>query len=158
MEDKYYYIEDGKQKGPVSIAELITLIDRETYIWTTGMSDWKAAKEVPEVAEQMLPPTPQNTNEQQSPNINLCPPTYLVWSIITTILCCWPLGIASIIYAAKVERTFLSGQVELAQSYSRKAKNWMIANVICAFVFVIIYGIILALVGTIGYLDGLSGL
>ena len=42
-------------------------------------------------------------------------PNYLVWSILVTLLCCLPLGIPAIIYAA---------QVNGAMESSKKAKMW----------------------------------
>jgi hypothetical protein len=54
------------------------------------------------------------------------PDTYLVWGILTTLLCCWPLGVASIVYASRVSGLWYQGRYEEAQAASDKAKNWAI--------------------------------
>lgn len=60
---------------------------------------------------------PQST--QQVP-----PPNYLVWAILTTILCCLPFGIVSIVYAAQVNSKWQMGDYEGAKLSSKNAKIW----------------------------------
>ncbi|MCF6356732.1 MAG: CD225/dispanin family protein [Draconibacterium sp.] len=57
--------------------------------------------------------------QQQSP-----PPNYLAFAIITTILCCLPFGIISIIFAAQVNSKWAAGDFAGAQSSSKNAKTW----------------------------------
>ncbi|MDR0601786.1 MAG: DUF4339 domain-containing protein [Treponema sp.] len=50
----YYAVLDGKQAGPFSETELARLVNekkisRETYIWHTGLREWKTAENVPEI-------------------------------------------------------------------------------------------------------------
>jgi hypothetical protein len=52
------------------------------------------------------------------------PPNHLVWSILTTLLCCLPFGIVAIVYSSKVEPRFLGGDIAGAQQASAKAKLW----------------------------------
>ena len=56
------------------------------------------------------------------------PKTYLVWGILTTLLCFWPLGVVSIVYASKVSGLWFQGRHEQAQAASNKAKNWAIGS------------------------------
>ncbi|MBN2161969.1 MAG: CD225/dispanin family protein [Pontiellaceae bacterium] len=49
-------------------------------------------------------------------------PNYLWQSIVVTILCCLPLGIPAIIFAAKVNGLVAQGNIAEAQEASRKAK------------------------------------
>jgi hypothetical protein len=51
-------------------------------------------------------------------------PTYLAPAILVTILCCVPLGIPAIIFAAQVNGRVTSGDVAGAMEASRKAKMW----------------------------------
>ncbi|MBQ5834621.1 MAG: CD225/dispanin family protein, partial [Bacteroidaceae bacterium] len=53
-----------------------------------------------------------------------CPDNYLVWTILTTILCCWPLGIPGIVYATKVEKLWRAGDSAGAQQAAEQAKMW----------------------------------
>lgn len=50
-----------------------------------------------------------------------CPPSYLAWSIVTTILFFLPVGIAAIIYSAKVNSLWNMGNHERARKASETA-------------------------------------
>lgn len=88
-------------------------------------------------------------------NSNQKPDNYLVWAILTTILCCWPLGIVAIIKSTKVDSYWNAGQHSLAIQASNDAKKWSIISAICGaashilyIIFCLIYG--LAIVGMAG--------
>jgi hypothetical protein len=67
------------------------------------------------------------------------PDNNLVWAILSTVLCCLPLGIVSIISATKVDNLWNNGQHEAAMAEAKKAKNWAIYAVIGAVVLWIFY-------------------
>lgn len=52
------------------------------------------------------------------------PLSYLVFSIITTVLCCNAFGIPGIVYAARVEAYWNAGQYTEAQKAADNAKMW----------------------------------
>ena len=81
-------------------------------------------------------------------------PTHLVWAILSTILCCNPLGIVSIVYAVQVNTHLLRGDIPRAQGSSRLARNWAVATVAVSVVGWIIYGIAVAVggLGALGWL------
>ena len=56
----------------------------------------------------------------ESPNV----PNHLVWAILTTIFCCLPFGIVSIVYAAKVNGMVAAVNIDGARQASKKAKTW----------------------------------
>jgi Interferon-induced transmembrane protein len=70
------------------------------------------------------------------------PPNYLVWAILTTILCCLPAGIVSIVYAAQVNSKWAQGDVAGAQRASQNARTWAIVSVVAFFVLAIVYVLI----------------
>ena len=70
------------------------------------------------------------------------PPNYLVWAILTLIFCCWPLSIASIVFAAQVNGKYAAGDLAGAQESSRKAKQFALWSAIAACV---LYGLLIAL-------------
>ena len=70
------------------------------------------------------------------------PDNYLVWAILSTLLCCLPLGIVSIVYSAKVDGLFASGQYAQAQDASDSAKKWALASAIVALVGYALFGIL----------------
>ena len=53
-------------------------------------------------------------------------PTHLVWAILTTLLCCMPVGIVSLIYASQVESKLAAGNYDGAVDSSTKARIWAI--------------------------------
>lgn len=78
------------------------------------------------------------------------PDNYLVFAIITTVLCCLPLGIVSIIHSTKVDNLWNSGQYVEATAASNQAKQFAIYAAIAG---VIVWGIYLMMVaaGMTGY-------
>lgn len=73
------------------------------------------------------------------------PSSNLALAIISTILCCLPLGIVSIVYAAKVDGHWMAGRYAEAQDASRKAKNWAIASIVS----VLALGVVVILLGVV---------
>ena len=61
----YFAMIDGKQAGPFSECEIARLINdkkvsKETYVWHTGLSEWKTAENIPAVLRlvALAPPPP----------------------------------------------------------------------------------------------------
>lgn len=52
------------------------------------------------------------------------PNNYLGWAIVTTVMCCMPFGVASIVYAAQVNSKWHAGDYEGAYRSSRNARRW----------------------------------
>jgi predicted secreted protein len=69
------------------------------------------------------------------------PPNYLVWAILTTLFCCLPLGIASIVFAAQVNGKYSAGDVRGAQEASEKAKKFAIWSAVAGLVVGVLYAI-----------------
>ena len=67
------------------------------------------------------------------------PQSYLALAIISTILCCLPAGIVSIVYATQVNSAYEDGNYEKAMNASKNAKTWGIVSVAIALVGWIIY-------------------
>ena len=66
------------------------------------------------------------------------PNNYLVWSILTTLLCCTPLGIVSIVRSSQVNGLWNAGRYDDARKASNDAKRWaIISAVLGAAVWVI---------------------
>jgi len=94
-------------------------------------------------------------NEQQIQQPQSPPPNYLAWAIITTILCCLPFGIVSIIYAAQVNSKWAAGDYNGAQVSSKNAKTWAWVSFAVGISGIIIYFILLALgIGAAFWADG----
>jgi hypothetical protein len=67
------------------------------------------------------------------------PDNHLVWAILTTLLCCLPFGIASIVSASKVDTLYNNGDYDGALQASKNAQKWAIVSAIVGLVFSIIY-------------------
>ena len=84
----------------------------------------------------------QNDYQPQQP-VGDKPNNMLALSIVTTILCCWPLGIPAILNATKVDKFWNNGQYDEARNASKKAKTFIIISAAVGFVVSILYAIFL---------------
>lgn len=147
--NEYYFLDsNNQQQGPVTPSLFPQLgIKPETLVWRVGMEKWMPASEIPELKEFIIPPA-QTTGYQDSYKNNngynggynngmrqqLPPPSNLVWAILSTVLCCIPLGIVSIVYASQVESEWNMGRHERAWRKSNLARNWAIAAAVIGFI------------------------
>jgi len=152
---KQYYYSDGQERfGPFSLEELRTKpIKKDTLVWHDELDEWREAGELPELAPIFeLPTMPPPVNKPletpsftpNSPQVldsstESKPKTWLVESILVTILCCLPFGIAGIVNAAKVDSRFASGDYEGAKKSAAEAKKWTLIGLISGVVFMVIY-------------------
>ena len=60
--------------------------------------------------------------------------TYLIFAIISTLLCCLPLGIVAIVYACKINSLQRNGDYAGAQNAAKKAKMFTIIGTVAALV------------------------
>lgn len=151
---QYWINHNGVQSGPVDADGIKELaLTSRAYVWHPGLSDWVKITQVPELeglyevvdepATVGQPLQPQNTAPAQQPinpqPVNTqpaegatepCPPTNLVWAIITTVLCCLPAGIVAIIYAMKVTNKYREGDIEGAKRASEVGAWWCIVSII----------------------------
>ncbi len=81
----------------------------------------------------------------------------LVWAILTTLFCCLPLGIVSIVHAAKVNSLLAAGDVTGAREAADKAKKWAIWSAAAWGVLVVLYLIFVFVLGIGGSMLGNSG-
>ena len=112
--------------------------------WAEALGVPNNVPKAPEAPDQPQSPTPQQQTpfqHQQTPfqqqhrvedavrtHTNSMPPTYLVWSIVMTILCCTIPGIVAIIYSAQVSSKFYQGDIQGAQRASQRAEIWIIVS------------------------------
>ncbi|MBL4663561.1 MAG: CD225/dispanin family protein [Flavobacteriaceae bacterium] len=67
------------------------------------------------------------------------PDNYLVWAILSTVCCCLPLGIVSIVKATKVRELWALGDLAGAQKAADDAKKWAIWSAVIAIVGMVLY-------------------
>jgi hypothetical protein len=102
-----------------------------------------------EVPPQPPPPPQPGTQPSYAPQSSQAEvPNYLVQAILTTVFCCLPLGIVSIVYAAQVNGKVAAGDHAGALESSRNAKRWAWISFGAGLVLIVGY-LILVLVGLI---------
>lgn len=168
---EYFYIDvNGNQVGPCQLSDLIGVINFDTMVWTSELTDWVQARNVAELADALnayqtqqnayqQQPRQQSTYQQpprqQRPAPRPKPDNYLVLSIISVFFCCIPLSIAAIIYAIKVDEYWSKGEYESAYEASNKAKKLLIWSAVATAILtiaVIIFNILVFafVFGTVG--------
>ncbi|MGX9792368.1 CD225/dispanin family protein [Mycobacterium sp. MMS18-G62] len=80
---------------------------------------------------QQLPPAQQ-------------PSSHLVFAILTTLFCCLPLGIVSIVKASQVSGLWAQGNYAGAQAASDSARKWAMWSAILGIAAIVIYGVLIA--------------
>lgn len=95
-----------------------------------------AIPQIPQIPQQPYQQPYRPGEQQYAPQQPLppCPPTNLVWGILTTVLCCQVLGIVSIVYALQVKAKYDSGDLETAQRYSDRAAMLSIAAIVAGLI------------------------
>ena len=81
------------------------------------------------------------------PNTPYKPDSGLVWGILTTLFCCLPFGIVSIVYASKVDSLWDMGNYQGAMDSAKKAKNWAMWAAIIGGVFLVAYIVAIVVFG-----------
>ena len=81
-------------------------------------------------------------------NISQTPPpdNHMVWAILSTILCCMPLGVVAIIKASKVEQLWYQGFHAEAQRAADDAKKWSIYSAVSIGVLILLYFIVMIVI------------
>lgn len=80
-------------------------------------------------------------------NMGPQPPNHLVWAILTTVLCCLPVGVASLVFAAQVDSFYARGEYQKAVDASNKAKTWAIVSAVCGVVGTIGWIVLMVVLG-----------
>ena len=104
---------------------------------------------------QYPPPPPAYGGGGFGPAPGPKPDSNLVWGILTTLFCCLPFGIVSIVQAAKVDGLWNSGDFAGARAASASARKWAIwaavSGVIIGLIYVIFFVALANSTGGPGY-------
>lgn len=68
-----------------------------------------------------------------------CPPTYLVWSILLTLLCCNPIGIVAAVTGWTVTSKYRAYDIEGARRWSETTAWWFIITIVTSLIFTPMY-------------------
>lgn len=138
---------NGIQQGPYTIEQLKLMpIDSNTPVWFEGMAQWMPVgntslaaqlfgdSQTPDSTPTTGSGTASEAREISNEPIAKRPPTYLVWNIVLTVLCCSPVSLAGIITGALSSSRYASGDIKGAERLSN-ATEWL---VIISIVWVIL--------------------
>lgn len=93
-------------------------------------------------------PAPSYAAPTYQPGMTTPPNNQLVPAILTTLFCCLPFGIVSIVKAAQVNSQWNTGQYDAARKSAAEAKKWWQVSMIVGLVAVIIYFVFAVALGT----------
>lgn len=175
---KQYYFTDGKaQFGPFSLEVLLQQpLTASTKVWAEGMADWTDARSIPELASLFntpgsVPPPPPQASSQQAPpdfasqtplnnptldsfsNRTHPPKTWLLESILVTLFCCLPFGIAGIVFASRVESKFYAGDHYGAEQASADAGKWTKIGFFSGLTVIVLYLVFIFVVVGAGFMN-----
>ena len=156
---KIFVGKNDEQYGPFTIEKVNESIAKGEFSlddlgWYEGLDEWKPLRNIEgiidaAVIQAMFLSSSNNINGSEQV------PSNLVWGILSTLCCCLPLGIVSIVYASKVEGYVFAGDIETAKENSKKAAMWAWIS----FGVSIAGGIIWFIIGAVsGGLEGMGDL
>jgi hypothetical protein len=121
----------------------------DNQVWIEGENRWIPAREV---SGLVVAQPYANVGPAGYPRMNQGPyvpvQNNLVLAILTTLCCCMPLGVASIVFAAQVDGLARSGNTAKAQESANRAKTIAIIGIVLGGLFQIGY-LILVLSGEV---------
>ena len=151
---EWFYIKDGEQVGPFSQEELLNKknsgeVAPTDMVWREGMAEWQPIQQVAEFGGSGAPaaggaPAPAAGVPGQKID------SYLWQSIVVTLLCCLPLGVVGIVFAAKVDGLVAAGDIAGAQAAAANAKKFTMIGFIAGLIFVVGYIGLVILAGVAG--------
>jgi len=85
------------------------------------------------------------------PNYGPPPDNNMVWAILSTVLCCLPLGVVAIVKANQVHTLWFQGFHAEAQKAASEARKWAMWSAISTGIFLLLYVIIFFVVLGVGF-------
>ena len=151
----YFYLNGAVKVGPLSFDALrYAPITPTTMVWNSSLPDWVEARTLLELADMFVipPPPPPVTQSYHTTgggfsNADIKPPipdNYMVWAVLTTLLCFPLFGIFSFICATKVSSAYFMGDYTGAKKASDDAKKlaiWAAVLGVCSYIlfFIIVF-------------------
>jgi hypothetical protein len=152
---KYHVGRAGHQLGVFTLDELRAQLSsgelKSTDLgWTEGMKEWQPLAQIlggqpaDGAATSPTPPTlsaPAMLSYGQAAAEGLPPKpnNFLVPSILVTLFCCLPVGIAAIVYATQVDGKFNSGDYAGAANSAKMAKTLTFVSIGAGLLFILVY-------------------
>ncbi|WP_103348168.1 CD225/dispanin family protein [Amycolatopsis sp. CA-128772] len=84
------------------------------------------------------------------PNYGPPPDNNMVWAILSTVLCCLPLGVVAIVKAGQVQSLWFQGFHAEAQKAAADARKWAMWSAISVGILLLLYIIFFVVLSAIG--------
>ena len=94
---------------------------------------WKVEEEDEPKVEDKKEERPAAPGRQWE--IRVCPKTYLPMAVVSTLMCCAPVGVVAIVFASRVRKMYNMRLYDEAEKASRKAKKWAYASIVGGVLF-----------------------
>ena len=78
-------------------------------------------------------------DERKPEEMEPMPSTWLIWSVLSTIFCCFIPGIIAIIFSSQVSSRYYAGDIQGARRASRAAEIWIIVSVVLGVLSATLY-------------------
>lgn len=85
--------------------------------------------QAPNTDPQVLSRQPQTAGQEPK-----APASYLIWSIVMTLFCCFIPGIIAIVFSSQVSSRWYAGDVEGAEKASRRAQIWILVSFVLGLI------------------------
>lgn len=132
---EYWAIINNVQVGPMLPADIARMgLTPDTMVWCAGMNQWKKAREVAEFAPYFPPAyAPGMAGAPETAATVASPSNYIVWSVISFLMCCQVTGAVALVYSILVEYRSSNRNMEGAENASHLAKIWNIISLCSGF-------------------------
>ncbi len=147
----YTVHKDGKHHGPFTLEEVRAKLEDGTFApenltWRPGTPAWvplaqRLAEDTGEAPA--LPPASAAFAPPKAPEGEK-PFNWLVPAILSTVFCCWPVGILAIVYAVQANSKEAAGDTSGAAS-ARKVAKWSTLFSVISVALIILIGLLAAL-------------
>lgn len=104
------------------------------YDFPSGQNDLNDASPINQ-PYQRPPRMPADERRHHEP----MPSTWLIWSILVTVFCCFIPGIVAIIFSSQVSSRYFAGDYEGAKRASYNAEVWIIVSVVAGVLAATLY-------------------
>ncbi|MDE7159813.1 MAG: CD225/dispanin family protein [Muribaculaceae bacterium] len=105
-----------------------------------GETSGQTPPPIPQEISAAAPEQPQGSHTANPHGVEEpMPPTYLVWSVVMTVLCCLPAGVVAIVFSSMVSSKYYAGDIEGAKRCSRRAEIWIIASFVAGVLWNTLY-------------------
>lgn len=130
-----YFICNGPKEGPFELEDLKHYhLQPDTLVSIDDSGKWQKADEIEELAHLL-----NHEKEQDAPMQTTMPKTWLVESILATLLCCMPFGLIGLIKAANVSTLYNAGKYAEATVASQEAGKWTKISAAVGIIFALLY-------------------